>query len=81
MNKNIHAEEILENKNICLRFILELYKNDLRYQEQVQLLWKICEGDVENSAKYEKRNSEIQKKKNKLEIRRLYRYLRRKVPN
>ena len=72
---------ILRKYKAWLWYILELYKNDLRYQEQVQLLWKICEGDVENSAKYEKRNSEIQKKKNKLEIRRLYRYLRRKVPN
>ena len=71
---------ILRKYKAWLWYILELYKNDLRYQEQVQLLWKICEGDVENSAKYEKRNSEIQKKKNKLEIRRLYRYLRRKVP-
>ena len=53
---------ILRKYKAWLWYILELYKTDLRYQEQVQLLWKICEGDVENSAKYEKRNSEIQKK-------------------
>ena len=54
---------ILWKYKAWLWYILELYKTDLRYQEQVQLLWKICEGDVENSAKYEKRNSEIQKKR------------------